>query len=161
MKKTISVLLMLVIVLSLCACGNANSGSVNNGSVNNENSAKKNNSKYVGTYVFYGGWETPTTPTEERLILEQDGTGTYSEFTTEYRNEIYPKGFVLEDGTISWSVDENGYITIVKNGNRYYTKREGYIEEGTPWTTLETCELKGTQLFVVGQEGGAKYTKVS
>ena len=142
MKKTISILLVLVIALSLCACGNANS-------------------KYVGTYV--GNWSKhfkhiPTTSSKYidsynvykdgkfTYILNSDGTGTVSFVVDELFDETNVEMFSCP---ISWEVvDEYIYITG--------SCKSPYVEE-----TIKIDEkfvLEGKDLSN-GHEYGSRFRK--
>ena len=149
MKKAISILLVLVVVLSLSACG------------------KEDNQKYVGTYTRAynnGYWDE-----SEKLTLYADGTGSFESHVTAIDNDWAdrPHNFKLlsplESYDVSWEVDSNGYITIYFQGKRYYKCVDFdyyYDENGFTESYSRVFEMKGNQLFYV-DSGNGWLTKTS
>ena len=153
MKKTISILLVLLVVLSLSACGN------------------EDNQKYVGTYTR--AYNTSHWEESEKLTLHADGTGSFESHVTAiddgWADVLHNFKLLspLESYDVSWEVDSNGYITIYFQGKRYHyyklvdLRYEYYYDEnGFTESYSRVFEMKGNQLFYV-DGGNGWLTKTS
>ena len=149
MKKTLSLILALILCLSLCACGTTST------------------SQFVGTYEdkysiteYYSGWGynnlTHQISCTEVLTLNDGGTGTF-ETTATSSGEYYQVGDVIEKGTVKWT-DEGDYITITFSGFRY---NKDYGNNTTkPIDRTSTYEKKAGTLHSASS-GTLVYTKIS
>ena len=150
MKKTFSILLVLLVVLSLSACG------------------KEDNQKYVGTYTR--AYNTSHWEQSEKLTLHADGTGSFESHVTAINNVEWPWTLhnfkllsPLASYDVSWEVDSNGYITIYFQGKFYYKYADFnyyYDENGFTESYSRVFEMKGNQLFYV-DSGNGWLTKTS
>ena len=149
MKKFIALMLVLVVALSLCACGGAKS-------------------KYVGTYEkntevqgYYSGTDYPV---QEELILKRDGTGScitrYSEDITRYNNltgnEVVfsaKKGDIYEKLSLTWEVVDDCAV-VDFSGTRYTVYGQ---EEAISYS--QTYEIKANKLFYINSDIVA-FTKI-
>ena len=158
MKKTLSLILALILCLSLCACG-----------VN----------KYVGTYTdeTIGVYRVEDIhfKTTNIMTLNANGTGTLIMKATESVSPSYSAennyeikaGDILCQYTLNWE-DVDGYLVVDGTGQRYYTPSAGYPGQiidysrdkiGAQITMSESYELKGNKLFIAGRDL-ASFTKV-
>ena len=152
MKKAISILLVLVMALSLCACGGNSSN----------NAETDGTSKYVGTYegtteiYFQSG---ATFDTSYKIVLNKGGTGTYTrEFLEDYENAFYGEhpiktGDLIFSYDLTWEIVDN-YIVLTGNGKEYIeftVSRTAikWISGGKNSTISISYELKGNQLCTV------------
>lgn len=115
MKKTISLLLALVLCLSLCACGN------------------NANSKKTETLINAISGEWVNVNDMDRYVFQQDGTGTHEGKTVEFT--IDPESMLLSvtEGAASaatqeFSIDLESSVKrlIPQNAETYYVEAENY-----------------------------------
>ena len=115
MKKTISLLLALVLCLSLCACGN------------------NANSKKTETLINAISGEWVNVNDMDRYVFQQDGTGTHEGKTVEFT--IDPESMLLSvtEGVASaatqeFSIDLESSVKrlIPQNAETYYVEAENY-----------------------------------
>ena len=115
MKKTISLLLALVLCLSLCACGN------------------NANSKKTETLINAISGEWVNVNDMDRYVFQQDGTGTHEGKTVEFT--IDPESMLLSvtEGVASaatqeFSIDLESNVKrlIPQNAETYYVEAENY-----------------------------------
>ena len=152
MKKVISILLVLVIALSLCACGGKG--------------------KYVGTYTSEGHFDVrdgSSYQVSTKLVINSDGTGSLVATSLDEDDSVLYGKYELNVGDVFYAYEltweeSDGYLIINGTGKRYYKMGEWSIEdmvpEGTPVTLSESYELKGNQLFQVGRDY-VSYTKTN
>lgn len=140
MKKIISILLVLVMCLGLCACGKDNNST---------------NSKYTGVYECDFTTGLLNLAFTKRMELRPNGTGRYTEVTTNAAYPNIPVGTTIAEGTLSWKVLD-GYVTITCEFNNYLYKGDAPSEWLLIATdkkkTIETYELKGSKLFDVAHD---------
>ena len=132
MKKVICIALTLVLCLSLCACGNS--------------------SKYVGVYEIGYTTGLRNLTFTARMELRPNGTGTYTEVTTNAAYPNIPVGTTIAEGTLSWKVSDGYVIITCKYTNYLYkgdTPSEWLLTACDIEETTETYELKGSKLINV------------
>ena len=138
MKQTISILLALILTLGLCACSKDNSNSAD--------------SKYVGTYENSYTTGSLNLSYTARMELHPNGTGTYTEVTTNAAYPNIPVGTTIAAGTASWKVSD-GYVIITCTYTNYLykgdTPSEWLLTASDKEETTETFELKGSKLINV------------
>ena len=155
MKKGLSLILVLVLCLGLCACGSK--------------------TKYVGTYESrasvlasvsesYKGstlYKSELVYGTRTITLNSDGTGTIHFTTTENVNPTNKAVFDETcNGTLTWNVDGD-YLTITFNEITYEDINHPGFMSDTRREVAKTItfELKGAQLVSVS--GSWTYTKVN
>ena len=109
MKKVISLIMVLVLCLGLCAC--ADQGSQFTGTYEHKGEL----TEYYSVYGYNNC--VHTIKYTETLILNGDGTGTFKAIATS-SGEHYKVGDVVQEGTVTWTC-EGEYITIKYNGSSY------------------------------------------
>ena len=150
MKKIISIVLLLALCLSLCACGATSASGM----------------KFVGTYedkgqlsVGYSGWGMNNlvdyVSYTETLELDNGGTGTYKSVATS-QGKYHKVGDVIEKGTVTWKSDGE-YVTISIRGIRYDKSYGNNTEE--PFDRTSTYEMKAGTLHDASS-GSLAYTKI-
>lgn len=157
MKKAVSLILVLMLCLSMCACGGNSS------------------SKYVGTYeggaaVLASVYESYNGSTlyksefiqgKRTITLKADGTGSFSFKPTKTANFTNKAVFdEMCNGTLVWQEDGD-YLTITFHEVTYEDANHyGYMSDTRREITKTlTFELKGAQLVSV--TGSWTYTKVN
>ena len=154
MKKVISILLVLVMALSLCACGE--------------------NSKYVGTYDggdgFYQVRDGFKIEFTRKIVLNSNGSGIYTGTSKSsipsflYGKASISEGDILFTYNLKWEISD-GYLVINGTGKQY-CKRDNMetivemIPGGIEATISQSYELKGNKLFLAGSNY-ASFTKVN
>lgn len=150
MKKIISIVLLLALCLSLCACG----------------AMSDSGTKFVGTYedkgqisVTYSGWGynnlVDTVSYKETLKLESDGGGSYEQVATT-KGKYHEIGDVIAEGTVTWETDGE-YVTVTIRGTSY--KRDNGNNVEVPIDRTVTYEMKGSTLHSASN-GSLAYTKI-
>lgn len=152
MKKAVSLLLVFVLCLSLCACG-----------------GKGKKSKYIGKYInnsYLQTYDSQKIEVTEEMIINKDGTGT---IVMKSLSEVYislgqtriQNGDILLSYEIEWE-ESDGYLVVTGSGMQYYKLNHAsvtaYNPEGESVEISDSYELKGNKLFEVGMEFAA-YTK--
>jgi len=151
MKKVISLIMVLVLCLGLCACAG---------------NRTELGSQFVGKYEYKGelteyysayGYNNlvHTIKYTETLTLNGGGTGTFKAIATS-SGEHYQAGDVIKEGTVTWTC-EGEYITIKYSGSSYnkdYGKNTTKLIDST-----STYEKKAGTLHSASS-GYLAYTKV-
>ena len=148
MKKALSLILVLVLCLGICAC------------------TSKQESKFIGTYEHkytfsehYSAYGynnlVHTISCTEILTLEHDGVGTFKTKATT-AGKYYAVGDVVTEGTVKWMV-EDGYITIKFSGSRY--NKDYGNNKIEPINRTSAYERKAGTLHYAS-DGMIAYTKI-
>ncbi len=138
MNKVMSIILVLVLCLSLCAC---------------EDNSKNN--KYVGVYETDYNTSNNAVFYTVSIELRPDGTGTYTGIATKVDASqcviTLKEGSTVQEGTVTWEVSDD-YIIIHYSVTTNLTKKQfGKWSTTTnePKSYTNTYELKGSKLINV------------
>ena len=142
MKKAISLFLILVLCLSLCACGLLNSENKYVGSYT---------SNYTRKFIIENGAEFAV---KELLVINADGTGTLTYISEDTvsgtNNHVSPahhytieKGDVLAELELEWGI-VNEELVFNGTGKRYYTSEADYMTGSKNSQTI--CDFGGDVL---------------
>ena len=134
MKKTLAIIALVVLCLSLCACGN---------------------NKYVGTYQreisYLSGPEGVGVLAKEVMELAESGKGTFHVICTK-DNDLFPAETVLVEGNITWvETDENitikkSEVTFVREDDIFDFDRIFYVDGNGETLITETFTLSENKL---------------